>query len=45
MLGLSLPLFQPAAAWYFLLLVYHFFALQGKKMIYKELNIIGKRKS
>jgi len=42
MSGLSLMLLQPAAAWYFLLLVGCFFARPGEKTTHKELKTIGK---
>ena len=35
----------PAAAWYFIVKVYRFFALWGEKTIHKELKITGRRKS
>ena len=44
-IGLSLVAPSPAAAWYVLLIVCHFFAQPGEKMTHEELNIIGKRKS
>jgi hypothetical protein len=37
--GLSLTAFQPAAAWYFIVIVYRFFAPQGEKTIHEELKI------
>ena len=40
-LGLSLTARSPAAAWYFIVIECHFFALQGEKMTLKELNIIA----
>jgi hypothetical protein len=37
--GLSLKAFQPAAAWYFIVIVYRFFAQRGEKTIHEELKI------
>jgi hypothetical protein len=44
-IGLSLTALSPAAAWYFIFLVYRFFAPPGEKTIYKQLKMTGKRKS
>jgi len=33
------------AAWYFIIIVYRLFALQGEQTIHKEWKILGKRKS
>jgi len=44
-LGLSLAALSPAAAWYFIVVVGRFFALQGKKTTHIGLKIIDKRKS
>jgi hypothetical protein len=35
----------PAAAWYFIVILYRFFALRGEKTIQKEVKMAGKRKS
>jgi hypothetical protein len=44
-LGLSLIALSPAAEWYFIVIVCCFYAPQGEKTTYKELNMTGKRKS
>jgi hypothetical protein len=48
-IGLSLTVLQPAAAWYFIFIMYHFSPNGAKKcgcpLGDKELKITGKRKS
>jgi hypothetical protein len=43
--GLSLTALSPAAARYFIFIVYRFLAPQGEKKIHKQLKMTGKRKS
>jgi hypothetical protein len=45
MVGLSLTALLPAAAWYFVVIVYHFLPRLGQKMIHKGLNLTDKRES
>jgi hypothetical protein len=45
LLGLSLTTLLPAAAWFFIFIVCRFFAPQGEKTTYEELNMTGPRKS